>query len=289
VFWSSGIERIKTMNPSVFERLATNFSECHKKIGQGNVPSDWGIQDVMKAAGRALFTAMSSGKIDLGDIPQWLKTDPIIEMIEDDLITGKRDAQVVVYENRDLYWLAAIKWLALNRPGSGLVRPRQIWAVKPEEHFASATPVLGLFMERFGVGERLPKALHSFTTLSEDACQYLAQLQASKPETAKTEPENKPDNACLQEHFSCIIEIDASRFNSGKTWSLLTEIINDAKRKGVKCDKKRTWRSLKDRLKKAAKKHDKPQYSTLAESLKYKNGLASTNIPFGKITILSKS
>jgi len=179
------------MYPSVFEGLAKRFSALHEAIEHSKEPSDWGVDRVMGAAGRVLFTAISTGRIDLGDIPQYLNTDPKIETIEDDLITGERDAQVVVWENRDLYWLAAVKWLALNKPGSGLERPLQIWAVNPEKHFSSADGVSSLCMRRFGAGERLWKALHSFTTLSESACHYLAGLLSSKKETVNRYEESK--------------------------------------------------------------------------------------------------
>ena len=89
-------------------------------------------------------------------------------------------------------------------------------------------------------------------------------------------------------HEDNLINIDSKHFSNGKTWDLLTQIIGDAKRSGVTCEKPRTLRTLKERLKEASINYSQPEYQKLADSLKHKNGLAYTEIPYGTITILPK-
>jgi len=85
-----------------------------------------------------------------------------------------------------------------------------------------------------------------------------------------------------------VIYIDSNEFSNGKTWQLLTAIVNDSKRQGVKCEKARTLRTLQERLKEAVLRYGKLDYKNLAKSLKYTNGLVYTTIPCGKVVILPK-
>jgi hypothetical protein len=85
-----------------------------------------------------------------------------------------------------------------------------------------------------------------------------------------------------------IVIIDASKFSNGKTWQLLKAIVGDERRKGVECKNPRTLKSLKERFKNAGNNLSNDSYVRLAKSLKYKDGLAWTTIPFGKIQISPK-
>lgn len=84
------------------------------------------------------------------------------------------------------------------------------------------------------------------------------------------------------------IQVDPRHFTNTETWRLLIKIMYDAGRGQVKCEE-RTLRSLKGRLKKIGKKVHKSQYFTLANNLKWKNGRARTEIPFGQIKIPQKA
>ncbi len=84
-----------------------------------------------------------------------------------------------------------------------------------------------------------------------------------------------------------IIHINPRHFSKGKTWELLTDIVLDSRREGVSCPN-RTLRSLKERLKKAGADFKQQQYIKLANSLKHRGGKAWTEIPLGKIVVISE-
>jgi len=180
------------MNPSVFERLAERFSNCQPQIERIKAWPDWDIQDVMEAAGRKLFTAMSSGEIDLGDIPQVLKTDPKTKIEVGDSIHGYKEIDV---HSWDWYWLAAAKWLALNNPEPDICLrcTLEIYAVKPENHIPSGPGVVSSLMTKWQELRegRRQKAFKRLATLSEDACLFLAGKLASKTKTLNTDEESE--------------------------------------------------------------------------------------------------
>jgi hypothetical protein len=93
----------------------------------------------------------------------------------------------------------------------------------------------------------------------------------------------------LHRAHSDVLAIDSSLFNKGKTWTLLVHIVNDAQRQGVPCGNGRTLRTLKEGLKLKANQFAKPEYGKVANSLKWKDGLAWTTLPVGTVIILSKT
>jgi len=81
-----------------------------------------------------------------------------------------------------------------------------------------------------------------------------------------------------------VIVLDPDEFNKGKTFNLLTRIVNDSMRSGVTLEVQetpRTLRSLKGNLKKWG-------YDVLANSLEWNNGHPRTTIPAGRIIILPR-
>jgi len=91
------------MNPSVFEHVDNRLSQRNVEIRDSKNQSDWDVSDIMSTAGKTLFEAISSNKIDLGDIPDWFRKEPKGPEQED--LYGTLRPRY----NWDLYWAFAIK------------------------------------------------------------------------------------------------------------------------------------------------------------------------------------
>lgn len=170
---------------SVFEHLAKRFSEHQAEIKRGKTLSDRDISEVMFTAGKALFAAISSNEIDLGDTPDWFAIEP----------KGTRtvyDGNEYVYYSWDLYWLYTTKWLAKNRPTSGITNPSHIRCVNPEKHLYQ-----GLYLSDFfeGVCGIPPygdmRAWRQLARASEDTCLYLAHIAVKEAEGKRRGPKKK--------------------------------------------------------------------------------------------------
>ncbi len=168
-------DKKKTMNQSVFEHLAKRFSECRKEIKRDKVMFASDTPDVMFTAGKALFNAISSNKIDLGDIPDWFTIEP-------DGIRIDRNGNDRVYLTWDWYWLCAIKWLAKNKPDSGITFSVYLHGVNPEDSLHSGYDVTDYLMGLFRLSdEHLKRTWRQLARASEDACLYLARKAIKEP------------------------------------------------------------------------------------------------------------
>lgn len=158
----------KTMDSSVFGRLAGRFSECRKEVNRDKVMSNGDVPNVMSTAGEALFWAISSKEIDLGDTPDWFAIKP--QGPTKEKINGTWGTPY----SWDLYWLFAIKWLDKNKPDSGITFSLYIPRENPEGLLHSGEGVEGHFHWLRLRGEHLKRAWRQLATASEDACLYLA-------------------------------------------------------------------------------------------------------------------
>ena len=160
---------------SVFERLAERFSKCQVEIRRSKDWFDWDKSDEMFTAGKALSTKISSKEIDFGDTPDWATKEPKGWAIDS---TGQ-DRQFCSW---DLYWLSMIKWLAENKPDSGITFPRSIGRIKAGKHLVSEQGVTGLLVTLLHLrNENLKRAWLGLAKASEDACSYLVRILSNKP------------------------------------------------------------------------------------------------------------
>lgn len=172
----------KTMNPSVFERLAKRFSECRKEINRDKVMSDGDIPNVLDTAGKALFAAISSNEIDLGDTPDWFAIEP----------EGTSPHHGNICHSWDLYWLTAIEWLAKSKPDSGITFPGYILhRVSLKERLYSGLYIYDILYHWHKLSdEHFKRAWRQLATASEDACLYLVRKAVKEP--AETDQDIPP-------------------------------------------------------------------------------------------------
>ena len=147
------------MEQSVFERLAKQFSElCNNDTEVGITAT----QNVMRAAGRAFFDAISSDKINLGEIPSWFKAKPV-------KVKKNNDRRLVSW---DLYWWCVVAWLIKKKPNSGIFRSPSV------KHMKFRKSLLGYSLNKY-LKKQLPREKHRkvcyrLAKASETACLYLA-------------------------------------------------------------------------------------------------------------------
>jgi hypothetical protein len=177
------------MDSSVFERLAERFADCRAEIQRGDEWRNRDMDDVMRAAGETLFTAIAERQINLGDVPDWLRDDPKGTVEGPDCKGGEI---AVTTHDWDWYWLAAITWLS-QKPGSGLTRPFAMFAARPQEHFGQGLSVVCALQAKWCRLEpqRRQKDFLRFATLSMDACRYLGGMLTKPGESGQEQP--KPD------------------------------------------------------------------------------------------------
>ncbi len=172
----------KTMDTSVFERLDERFSECREEINHDRVMSNGDVPNVMFTAGKALFEAIVSGKIQLGDIPDWFKIEP-----------KGTSPHGGIRHSWDLYWLSAIHWLSKNKLDSGITFPYYIiHPVSLEERLYSGLDIDDVLHRYHGFSDKhLKRAWRQLATASEYACLYLAQISK---EPVKAQQDAAPAN-----------------------------------------------------------------------------------------------
>jgi hypothetical protein len=171
-----------------FDRLATQFSKLHFTGEKAEIAE---IQAVMRAAGRALYAAISSKKIYLGETPSWLKRKPK---------KSRRKSNGVsrTVFSWDLYWWCAVAWLIRQKLDSGIIYSPRIKRIRFRKD------LLGCSLRRYLVDKKgLPtkkwrQICYSLAKASETACLYLAGLTAAegmqtpKPVSQRRTAESQP-------------------------------------------------------------------------------------------------
>ncbi len=211
---------------SVFERLAEKFSGCQVEIRRGKNCFDWDKSDEMLTAGKALFAKISSKEIGFGDTPDWFTKEPKGWAIDS---TG-RDRQFCSW---DLYWLSAIKWLAENKPDSGITFPGSIGRIKPGEHLCSKEGVTGLLITLLHLrNENLKRAWLGLAKASEDACSYLVRILSDK--LADTGRNAAPAKIINIGNFKGVLgDVQAENVQTGDYSSIHKQTITAEKKKGI--------------------------------------------------------
>ena len=193
----------KTMDLSVFERLAKRFRQCQAEIKRGKKTS-YLMERVMEAAGKAFYEAISSKAIDFENIPPWFEEEPKGNA---EFYDSQENMKIMDVYYWDLYWWFVVDWLAENQRGIGIVRPAGIGIYTPERYLKKYH--FSIFLSRVcGIRSQGSKAtFYDVAKASEDVCSYLA---------AETKPDdNVPET----------VEINMVLFSESPSNKLLTKLI----------------------------------------------------------------